>query len=337
MSRYPDYPQPSLLRLASSCYRDLRFAARTLGRDTRFTLAAVATLTLGIGAATAVYSAVRAILLQPLPYQDSHELVALWSNWPEQGTERVAVSGGDFRALRREARSFDDIAAVGSVIQNLTGGTRPEQVTVGWVSRNFFSVMEVSPILGRRFQADEPPKSLVLGHGIWQRVFGADAEVIGRTVQLDGVPFTVIGVLPPGFRLHLAADAGIATSIDVWRPPDEVGNPARWVVQDIQSSMLRLVGRLGPGTGIDQARQEMKGLAQRLREQFPDHAAAGYEIAVEPLHGEVVGHVRPALQVLQLAVLLVLLLAPTSPTSSWPVPSAGATRSISACCWEVDG
>lgn len=295
--------------LIGSTYRDLCYAARTLRRDPRFSISVVVTLALAMGAVTAVYSAVRAIVLEPLPYEDSRALTAVWSNWPEQNVKRVTISGGDFRTFQREARSFGSIAAVGSVIQNLTGGVRPEQVTVGWVSRNFFSLMKVPPILGRDFQPGEPPNSLVLGYGIWQQAFGADGEIVGKTVQLDGVPFVVIGVLAPGFRLHLAADAGIATNIDVWRPPDETGSPARWVVHDLQSSMLRLVGRLRPGTSIDQARQEMQGLARRLREQFPDHAAARYEVAVEPLHEEVVGHLRPTFLVLQVAVLLVLLLA----------------------------
>ncbi len=298
-----------MLELVSSLVHDVRETVRGLRRDVNFTVVAAIVLGLGIGATTAAYAALRVIVLDPLPYPDSGRLMMIWSRWPTKGVERMATTGADFRTYQREAGSFEGIAAVGSLIQNLTGGARPEQVTVGWVSRNFLSVMGVRPALGRDFTATEPSTSVLLGHGAWTRDFAADPDVIGRSVQLNGRPFTVVGVLPAGFRLHLAPDAGIATTIDVWRPPDEVGSPDRWVTPDIQSSQLRIIGRLKPGATPSQAREGLERIAAELRGRYPDHAALGYEVSVDPLIREVTGDVRPFLVLFQAAALLVLLLA----------------------------
>jgi putative ABC transport system permease protein len=288
---------------------DVRQAIRGLRRDPRFTVFAIVTLALGIGSTVAAYSVLRTVLLAPLPYPAADRLAMIWSDWPARGVHRISNSGGDFRAYQRAATTFEAVAAVGSVIQNLTGGSRPEQVTVGWVSRNFFSVMRVRPMLGRAFGPDEPANSLILGHGIWLRDCAADSAILGRTLQLGGRPFTVVGVLPAGFRLHLAADAGIATAIDVWKPPDETGDPDRWVTPNIQSSQLRLVGRLRAGVTVAQAGSQLHRIAADLRHRYPDHAAAGFDLSVSPLHEEVTGPVRPFLLLLQLAAGLVLLLA----------------------------
>ncbi|MGE0353944.1 MAG: ADOP family duplicated permease [Gemmatimonadales bacterium] len=294
---------------ADALLQDLRQTARSLRRDPHFTLFGAVVFAIGIGATAAAWTALRTVVLDPLPYPGPDRLMMIWSNWPEQGVTRMASAGGDFRLYQREATRFEGVAAVGSLIQNLTGGERPEQVTVGWVSRNFFLVMGVRPVLGRDFQPDEPPTSLLLGYGLWQRDFAGDPDVLGRTVRLGGRPFTVIGVTPPDFRLHLAPDAGIATAIDVWRPPDEAGDPDRWVTSDVQNSQLRLVGRLKPGATLDQARQEMRRIASDLRDRFRDHAAVGFDVSVEPLVEEVAGQVRPFFVLLQAAALLVFLLA----------------------------
>lgn len=294
---------------ANALFQDLRHTVRGLRRDVHFTLFGTVVLALGIGVTGAAWTALRAVVLEPLPYPDSDRLMMIWSNWPEQGVARMANAGGDFRLYQREAGTFEEIAAVGSLIQNLTGGERPEQVTVGWVSRNFFRVMGVRPVLGRDFRPDEPPTSLLVGYGLWQRDFAGAPDIVGRTVQLGGRPFTVVGVTPIDFRLHLAPDAGIATDIDVWRPPDEVGDPGRWMTSDLQSSQLRLLGRLKPGASPDQAREEMARIASELRERFPDHAAVDFDVSVEPLIDEVTGQVRPYLLLLQTSALLVFLLA----------------------------
>lgn len=290
-------------------WRDFRFSARSLSKRPGFTLVAILTLALGIGANVAIFSTVYGVLLRPLPYPQPDRLTVLWAQWPNQEIPRVSHTGGDVLEYQRLARQFEGIAAVGSVRQNLTGGDEPAQVQVGWVSRNFFTVLGTKPILGRGFTLDEPSSSLILGDEFWRSQLGADPGVIGRTVLLDGQPFTIVGVLPRGFKLYMSADVGISTDIDVWKPPDEVKSPDRWVVSELKLSTLRVIGRLKPGVTVAQAQSEMDRISEQLRSQFPDHAEAGFRVDVQPLHREVVGHVEPALIAVQGAVGLVLLIA----------------------------
>jgi putative ABC transport system permease protein len=308
--------------------RDLRFFFRALRKQPGFAVAAVLTLALGIGANVAVFSAVHGVLLRPLPYPEADRLAVLWANWASEDVPRVSHTGGDVLDYQRESRSFEGIAALGSIRQNLTGGDEPLQVQVGWVSRNFFSVLGVQPVLGRDFAPDEGPGSVLLSHDLWRRDFGGDQGILGRSVQLDGRPYTVIGVLPRGFRLHLSADAGISTDIDAWKPPDEAGAPLRWITSELKLSTLRVLGRLRPGVTIAQARADMDGIAERLRARYPDHAAVGFHLAVEPLHQEVVGHVRPTLLILQGAVALVLLIACTNVANLLLVRAQNRQREI---------
>ena len=133
------------------------------------------------------------------------------------------------------------------------------------MSRNFFTVLGTKPILGRGFTLDEPSSSLILGDEFWRSQLGADPGVIGRTVLLDGQPFTIVGVLPRGFKLYMSADVGISTNIDVWKPPDEVESPDRWVVSELKLSTLRVIGRLKPGVTVAQAQSEMNRISEQLR------------------------------------------------------------------------
>jgi len=292
-----------------SLKRDFLYSIRSLGRKPGLAVVAVVTLALGIGANVAIFSAIYGVLLRPLPYPEPERLTVLWAQWRNQNIPQVSHTGGDFREYQRQARTFAGLAALGSVRQNLTGGDEPAQVQVGWVSRNFFSVIGIGPILGREFAPREPSSSLILGNEFWHRNFGGEPGVIGRTVRLDGQPFTIVGVLPPGFRLHMSADVGISTKIDVWKPPDEVKAPERWVVQELKLSTLRIIGRLKPGVTVQQAQTEMDRISEQLRAHFPDHAEAGFQVSVQPLHKEVVGHVEAAMLSVQGAVGLVLLIA----------------------------
>ena len=289
--------------------QDLLLSLRNFRRRPGFAAAAILTLALGIGANVVVFSAIYSVLLRPLPYLRPDRLTVVWANWAAEENPRVSHTGGDFQEYRRQARSFEDLAAVGGVPQVLAGGGEPTQVQVGWVSRNFFSVLGVRPALGRAFLPGDGPGSLLLSDEFWHRHFAANPAVLGSTVQLDGYPFTVVGVLPAGFKLYLAADAGISTDIDVWKPPDEARATARWVTPQLKLSSLRVIGRLKPGITLAQAQSEMDGIAAQLRARYPDHAEVGFHLDVRPLQQEVVGHVRPALLACQGAVVFVLLIA----------------------------
>lgn len=288
---------------------DIRFALRSLAGSPTFTLAVVLILALGIGSTVALVSVVQAVLLSPLPYPEPDRLMVMWAEWPPREIFRLSHTGNDFREYQRRAQLFEGIAAIGSLRQNLGGGAEPSQVQVGWISENFFSVMKVSPILGRDFAPDEPPSSVLLGHGIWQSQFGSDPAVLGRVIELDQSPYTVVGVLPRGFRLWHAADVGISMNIDLWKPPDPVRNPGRWQAKELDQSTLRILGRLKPSVTLEQAQAEMDAISESLRKEYPDHERAGFHVDVEPLHREVVGHVEPALLALLGAVAAVLLIA----------------------------
>jgi putative ABC transport system permease protein len=289
--------------------QDLRFALRSLGKAPTFTLTVVAVLAIGIGSTVALVSVVQAVLVEPLPYPEPDRLMVLWAEWPSREVFRLSHTGNDFREYQRRTRLFEGIAAIGSLRQNLGGGAEPAQVQVGWISENFFEVIRVSPSLGRDFVPDEPPNSVLLGYTLWQNQFGSDPAVLGRSIELDQTPYTVVGVLPRGFRLWHAADVGINMNIDLWKPADPVGSPWRWKAKELDQSTLRILGRLREGVTLEQAQAEMDAVSESLRKEYPDHERVGFHVEVEPLHREVVGHVRPALIALLGAVGFVLLIA----------------------------
>jgi putative ABC transport system permease protein len=314
--------------MMESLAQDLWFTLRSLRKRPGLSLLAIFTLALGIGANVAIFSTVYGVLLRPLPYPHPEQLAIVWAQWLAQKNPHVSHTGGDFREYQRQARSFAGLGAVGYVRQILTGGDQPVQVQIGYASQNFFRVLGVRPSLGRDFGDREPASSLILGNDFWRRHFAGDPAVLGRTVRLDGQPFTVVGVLPAGFRLYLPADIGISAEFDVWKPPDEVKGKARWVTSELNLSTLRVIGRLKPGVTLAQAQAEMDGIARQLRARYKDHAEVGYNLSVQPLQHEVVGHVEKALLALQGAVALVLLIACLNVANLLLVRAYGRQREI---------
>jgi putative ABC transport system permease protein len=289
--------------------QDLTFALRSLRKAPSFTLTAIATVAVGIGSTVAILSVVQAVLVDPLPYPEPDRLTVFWAEWPAREVFRLSHTGNDFREYQRRAEGFEGIAALGSLRQNLGGLAEPVQVQVGWISENFFSVMRVAPVLGRDFAEDEPPGSVLLGYALWQRQFGGDPAVLGRTLELDRKPYVVVGVLPRGFRLWLAADVGIGTDIDLWKPADPVASPGRWKAAELDQSTLRILARLKPNVTLAQAQAEMDSISEALRRSYPDHDRVQFRVAVASLAAEVSGNVRPSLLALLGAVGLVLLVA----------------------------
>jgi hypothetical protein len=180
--------------------QDLRYAARTFVQRPGFTFVALLALALGIGSNTAIFSVVNAVVLQPLPFHEPERLVLIFETMPDNETRWVAPA--NFLDWRRESRSFEGLAGYGNINANLTGGDQPERVQAATVSAGFFDVLGVQPALGRTFLPDEEQpgseRVAVLGHGLWQRRFGSDPEVVGRSLSLDGQSTTIVGVLPSG-------------------------------------------------------------------------------------------------------------------------------------------
>ncbi len=281
-------------------WQDVYLAFRALKKSPGFTAIAVLTLALGIGANTALFSVVNAVLLRPLQFKNPSRLVWGWGKCPL--CEHGAVSPSDFLDYRTQNQSFEHYGAraVGDSLFNLTGTDKPIQITGSMITAGFFDALGVQPRYGRVFTlSDETttdPEVVILSHHLWQERFGGDPNVIGKSIALDGKTRTVVGVL--------ASDMPVLTQADLWFPaPFE--NPE---MQSRRSHFLRPIGLLKPGVSISQAQAELDTIAARLATQFPE-TDKGWRQQLEPLQSVLVGNVGPAFLVLIGAVALVLLIA----------------------------
>ena len=284
--------------------QDLRYAFRMLRCSPGFTAVAVLTLALGIGANTAVFSVVDTVLLRPLPYPDSKRLVQMWSTNANTNRWGIWTAYPRFLDWRRLATTFEDMAAVRFWVINLSGGDHPEALHVVVTSSRLFQVLRVQPLLGRTFllEEDQPGHDhvIILSHGLWQRRFGSDPTVIGRAVDIDQQSYTVIGVMPPGFRFP--PDLTVSWSIDAWLPP--APDPSR---NERGSNNYYVVARLKPGITVAQAQAEMDAIHHGLAERHGEDRDLGVKVA--GWQQQVGSEVRPALLILLGAISLVLLIA----------------------------
>jgi putative ABC transport system permease protein len=284
--------------------QDLRYALRRLLRSPGFTLIAVLTLALGIGANSAIFSVVHGVLLRPLPFAEPDRLVMLYTGYPDDET-RYPLSPPDFMSFHDDARAFSGVAAVSPSEETLTGRGEPERVPIAMVSRRFFEVMGVSPVLGRSFHEEESEPGAnevtVLGHAFWRQHFGADPRVIGQTLTLSGVQRTVVGVLPPEFDF-----------------PDQralyypIAYDSRFnstTAQARRGEFLTTVARLAPGVTVEQALTEARTINARLQQEFPQTNSQNINLTLLPLREQLMGSVRAPLLILLGAVGLVLLIA----------------------------
>ncbi len=282
-------------------WHDIKYAARTLLKRPSFMIVAVLSLAIGIGANAAIFGAVRAVLLRPLPFPAPDALVAVSTTT----LERPDVPGGsstppDFTDWRRDLRGFVEMAAVVAGASALTGDGPAEQVPSANVTGGFFGVLGVPALYGRALEpGDDPvgaPDVAVLGHALWQRRYGGRREVVGSTITIDSQPYRVVGVMPAGFAYPLGADLWV---------------PQRFSEEDLRTQRgaqyLDVIARLAPGATVAQARDEMRAYARRLAEQYP-RTNHDRTIALHPMREALVGDVRPALLLLLGAVGLVLLI-----------------------------
>jgi putative ABC transport system permease protein len=278
--------------------QDLRYALRRLVKAPGFTIVAVITLALGIGANTAIFSVVNGVLLQPLPYPEPERLVGVYHT--TEG-HRAVMSGPNFTDVARTARSFENAAAISTGRMILTGEGEPIGLPVAEVSASLFNVLRVRPALGRTFNADEntPGKNhlVVLSHALWQQRFGSDPNVIGRRIQLDGVSKEVVGVMPKGFSYPEDRQA--------WLPIDYDGN---FVSKQRGAWFLNVIARLKPGVTPEQSAAEVETIGRNLARQYPD-SDAEIGMTTFPLREAMVHDIRRAVLVLLGAVGFVLLIA----------------------------
>ncbi|HEX4947693.1 MAG TPA: ABC transporter permease, partial [Blastocatellia bacterium] len=288
--------------------QDLRFAVRGLLKRPGFSLVIIVTLALGIGANTAIFSVVHAVLLAPLPYPEPSQLVVLSQKNTQKNLSQQPTSYPNLRDWQAQNQCFTHLAALRGEAMSLTDGTEPERVSVLRSSVNILSLLGVMPALGRDFRPDEeePGKATValIGHGLWQRRYGGNPNLVGQTITLDGRAFTVIGIMPARLKHPgLVMSSLSPTGADVWIPLVPLRNE-----QERTFSNLRAIARLKPGTSLAQAQAEMTAVAVRLEQQFPN-INVYLRIDVEPLHEHLVGRVQQGLWILTGAVLFVLLIA----------------------------
>lgn len=283
--------------------KDLRYNARTLLRSPGYTAAAVLTLMLGIGATGAIFSLADAVLVRPLPYPEPERLVMVWNTAPEAGFDRLHLSEPELLDYIRGLQGLEHLSGFSSFDANLSGTGEPERIAATRASASLLSALGVRPVLGRVFlpEEDRPgrDKVAILGHGLWQRRFGSDAGIVGRTILLNAESYTVVGVAPPGFDFPEESDLWVPLGLD----------PAQPEIRGARS--LRAVARLEQGVTLEEARAEASLVARRLQEQYPDEypADSGWNVLLVSLHEQQVGEVRTAVLVLFAAVGLVLLIA----------------------------
>jgi len=311
---------------------DLAYAARTLRKNPAFTLTAVITLALGIGASTAIFSVVNAVLLRPLPYADPSRLVFVQSDMRNRHVQDFPIAPGDLKDIRDQGTLFQGFAGVVTGPTSLVSDGPPEQLSAAFVTPNIFSILGLRIAFGRNFvdadafplpvapkqNANAPgtaiagstaapvrlPQIAILSHGFWQRRFGGDSSVIGRTIQTAGGPALVVGVLEPNAELLAPPKANLERTPDLWTP----------IRIDLDSAsrinvIFQVVARLKPGTTLGAAQHQMDLVASGLRERFPIEKSVGAYLRVEPMRQYIVASVRPALLALMGAVTFVLLIA----------------------------
>jgi len=291
-----------------SFFQDARYALRVLRKSPGFALAAVLALALGIGANSAVFSVVNGVLLRPLPFAEPERLVRLFGNFRGNGLERISVSVPEYRDYRELPRALASVAAYVQVDVTLTGQDVPERLRALAATPSLLSTLGVTPTLGRHFdeqeQASGQDRVLLLTHRLWRGRFGANPHILGTTLSLDGLPYTVVGVLPEGFEYPRGTD--------LYFPLALTGNP---LVPDSRGTrFLDVVARLKPGVAPRAAQQDMERVAAELRQLHPGNYAgnSGWAISVVSMEEQTVGGVRTTLWVLLGAVGFVLLIACTN-------------------------
>src|SRR3954452_7291501 len=265
---------------------DLVYAIRSLRKKPLFTTAAVLTLALGIGANSAIFTVVNAVLLRPLPYPAPDRLMMLWTSNPRQGFDKDVSAYPNFDDWRRQSTSFERIAAYTGANFALTEAGDPVQIRGAMVTPGFFETLGVPPALGRAFDAREDAaggdRAAILSHGLWRTRFGSDASILGRSIMLNGVARVVIGVMPSSFAHPETAQ--------VWTPLARSG-PLAQTMQSRGTFWLQVIGRLKPGVTRGAAQSEMDAIAATLERQYPG-PNAGLGVGVGPIHEAVVGDVR---------------------------------------------
>jgi putative ABC transport system permease protein len=283
-------------------WQDLRYGWRMLRRSPGFTVVAILTLAIGIGANAAMFSIINTVLLRQLPFPDAQRIVFVWGTDPNRNVTRGVASPAEFLDWREQGRSFEELSAWRTWFYNLTGTNEPEQVFGVHASSNFFRLLGITPVLGRDFIAEEDQPGhdqvAMITYGLWQRRFGGDPGIVGRSILLDEKPFTVVGVLPRGFTLF-----GTSRQFDVWMP---MALDRAQLHREDHSVIV--FGRLRKGVTLNQAQAEMETIIARLKQQYPGVDQQN-GVRIVSFRDDLARNLKPGLLILLGAVALVLLIA----------------------------
>ena len=305
------------LNIIDNAAQDFRYAVRGMRRSPGFALLAVLIMALGIGANTAVFSVVNGVLLKPLAYRDSNRLVTLTSEW-KSGAKLRQVALPDFRDWHDQSTAFSGMAYYRSSDEPTMAGAAAEYVRVARVSAEFFNTLDVEPVLGRLFSAEEQRSAdsgtALISYSYWQSHFGGSSAVLGQRLRISDQALTIIGVLPPG--IHFPDNS------DIWRPSDAVDRTLPRT-----SMSFFAIGRLKRGTGLADAQAQLTAIALRLQRQYPD-SNKNRGVAVTGMRDEMVSNVRLTLYVLLGAVSLVLLIACANVATLLLTKASARTREI---------
>lgn len=320
-------PDPRHRRPGRQGGSDVRHALRALARNPVFTLAAIASVAMGIGANTAMFSVANAVLLRPLPYAGPDRLVIVWNEFPGAALARLPLSGPEVQLLREQPGLFEDVAGVWATSGTVTGRDgRAAQVSLGRITPNFFGLLGLRPGRGRFHEQDgagRVPAGVILSDEFWTTRYGGDPEVVGSTIDLNGQPVEVIGVLPAGFTLFFPEDGAIPSRFDVY-------SALAWdlSVQIPDQHYLRVIGRLRDGVSLAEAASGVAAVAERAKQTYPQLQSTGDRFTVHPLHEDTVRAARPVLLALLGGVALFLLLASTNVASLIVARTASRGREL---------
>src|SRR5215203_862106 len=311
--------------------QDLRYAARMLWNKPGFSLVAVLTLSLGIVANTAIFSVVNAVVLRPLPFPHPEQLVLVRDDLTGRQIEGVGLSVDELKDLQERTGIFEQVSAVWPVDANLTGSDRPERIELLAVSSNYFTLLGANDQLGRVFGPQDETKGfaegVIISDGLWRRLFGSDRNILGRKVYADTDLYTIIGVMPPGFR-HPGKT--LRNEVDMWATAGFSANPFGPPVR-AQRILPGAIGRLKDGIDVNQAQAKLDGLVANLQTEFPKEypSQAGWSVRVFSAHQQLVGNVQTILYVVLAAVGLVLLIGCVNLANLMLARSSGRRREMS--------
>jgi putative ABC transport system permease protein len=314
----------------TTLFQDVRYGLRVLWKSPGFTMVAVLSLALGVGANTAIFSIVNAVLLRPLPFSHPERLVKIVASNRGVGARDIGFSVPEFDDLRTRAGVFDEVTALNGGPSNLTGGDRPQHLEILEVSPNYFSMLGTSAQLGRVFgpgdEAQGFAEAIVISDSLWARGFGRDPGVLGRKMLLDNDPYTIVGVLPPEFR-HPGST--VATDVEVWLTAGFRADPFP-TPERSRRVLPGAIGLLKPGISREQVQSRLDAFASELRAEYANDypAGSGWSIEAEPLQESIVGNVRPMLLVLMGAVVLIILLASVNVANLLLARASGRQREM---------